>query len=83
MQQDMRRIYLYNRQNDKDTITYIKESILTALNAQICSFLDLNGYIAQPARKAALNRLDACEHDAPSIEVTPIHHSLMGWEAYR
>ena len=83
MQEQMRRLYLYNRVNGADTVAYVQESVLTALNAEINDFKELAQHITPPARKAALNRLDATEHQAPFIEVTDRHHSLMGWEAYR
>jgi len=83
MKEDMRRLYLYNRVNGSDTVAYVQESVLTALNSEISDFKELERHISPPAREAALNRLDATEHQAPYIEVTAKHHSLMGWEAYR
>ena len=83
MKENMRRLYLYNRDNGIDTITYVKESILSALNGQINDFKDLEQYMSQPARESALERLEACEHNPPAIEVTLQHHTLMNWETLR
>jgi hypothetical protein len=83
MKENMRRLYLYNRANGNETVTYIAESVMTALNGQIKDFSDIAEYMTPPSRKAALNRLNACEHNPPEIEVTHRHHSMMGWEAIR
>ena len=83
MKEHMRRLYLYNRVNGSDTVAYVQESVLTDLNSEIRDFNQLEHHISPPAREAALNRLDAAEHQAQYIEVTAKHYSLMGWEACR
>jgi hypothetical protein len=83
MNEKTRRIYLYNRSNGIDTVAYIQESILTALNGQIYDFKDLKPHISPSQRESLLNRLGACPHNPPTIEITPKHYTLMNWETLR
>lgn len=83
MKAHTKRFYLFNRINKIDTVVYIQEATLTNMSQEISNFKQLMPYLTQPAQKAAYKRLDATEHQAPYIEVTPKHHTLMGWEANR
>jgi len=78
------RIYLHNRNNDKDTITYLDTSVLSAVNNDLSSFQDLLEYLPQEQAFNALNRLGGDLEHAPNIEVTLKHHSLINnWRELR
>ena len=56
---------------------YLDEATHAYISQDICSFSKLKPYLSQPQVDSILLRLDASEHQAPSIEVTQKHFSTL------
>ena len=69
------RVYLLNRKNDKDTVTYIDADKLQHFNEG--SLADILKLMTQPAIEATLDRLEGLYHEAACIEARLKHHSYI------